>query len=57
METIVLSLLIVGLAVLGLATGVVFGRQPIKGSCGGLACIKKLDCEDCPHRLAEGDRQ
>lgn len=54
METFVLTLIIVLLALLGLATGVLFGRQPIKGSCGGLACIKKLECGACPHKTGRG---
>ncbi|MEQ9634745.1 MAG: (Na+)-NQR maturation NqrM [Devosia marina] len=29
------------------------GRAPIKGSCGGLSCIGKLECEACPHRHGE----
>ncbi|WP_246349528.1 hypothetical protein [Devosia subaequoris] len=33
------------------------GRAPIKGSCGGLSCIAKLDCEACPHRNSGGDAQ
>nr|WP_255768912.1 (Na+)-NQR maturation NqrM [Maritalea mediterranea] len=36
-----------------MSLGLVFGRGPIKGSCGGLACIDKLDCKDCPHRNHE----
>jgi hypothetical protein len=39
-----LSFVIVGLAVTGMAIGVMAGRAPIKGSCGGLNGGK---CELC----------
>jgi hypothetical protein len=42
MVIFLLSFLIVGLAMLGLAVGVLAGRRPIKGGCGGNA-----DCPDC----------
>ena len=38
MGTIVLTLALMLLAIAGLGIGVMFGRQPIKGSCGGLNC-------------------
>ena len=47
METILLSLIIILLAIAGLAIGVFFGREPINGSCGGLACHKGLSCATC----------
>lgn len=50
METILLAVLVVGLAVLGLSVGVLAGREPIKGSCGGLNCIKGADCAACANR-------
>jgi hypothetical protein len=50
---IFLVLIIVLLAVLGLGLGSVFGRGPVKGSCGGMACIKDIACEGCPHRKSE----
>lgn len=34
--TIIVSFIIIGLAVAGMAIGVMAGREPIKGSCGGL---------------------
>lgn len=36
MMTFVLSFLLIALAIAGLAVGVMFGRKPLKGSCGGL---------------------
>ena len=49
MMTIVLAVGITLLAVLGLAAGVLMGRAPLKGSCGGLACTG-LACDTCPNR-------
>lgn len=36
MTTFVLAFVLVSLAVLGMAAGVLLGRSPIAGSCGGL---------------------
>lgn len=47
MATIILSIAIVVLSVSGLAVGLLFGRPPIRGSCGGLACRKDTDCDVC----------
>jgi len=47
METIILAFFIILLAIGGMALGVMVGCAPIKGSCGGLACIKGLDCGTC----------
>jgi len=47
METFILTVLVVLLAIVGLAVGTLLGRGPIKGSCGGLACLKGIDCGAC----------
>lgn len=39
MAEFVLSVLIVVLVVAGMAVGVIFGRAPIKGSCGGMGAL------------------
>ncbi len=44
LATLMLSFVIVVLAVTGMAIGVMAGRSPIKGSCGGLNGGK---CELC----------
>ena len=45
--TLVLSFLIIVLVVAGMAIGVMAGREPIKGSCGGLNGGR---CELCTGR-------
>ncbi len=48
MMTIVLSFLIMLLVVGGMAIGVVFGRKPITGSCGGMKALgMDVSCEIC----------
>jgi hypothetical protein len=54
METVLLAVPILLLALLGLALGVIFGRKPLQGSCGGLAC-SGLACGTCPNRRKETD--
>lgn len=48
MGTIVAGIVLMGLLFAAMAIGVMFGRKPIKGSCGGLgAAGLKQDCEIC----------
>jgi len=49
MQTILAATILLGLAMLGLALGVLFGRPALKGSCGGVACT----CQACPKRGKE----
>lgn len=50
------TFLVMGIAILAMAIGVLLGRRPIGGSCGGLERIG-LECDagcdkPCPERLA-----
>ncbi|MEO0382077.1 MAG: (Na+)-NQR maturation NqrM [Pseudomonadota bacterium] len=45
---------IFALAIAGLAVGVMAGRKPIEGSCGGVACLKDIECATCPNRKILG---
>lgn len=40
--------LLMVLAVVGMAAGVLAGRRSLQGSCGGLNTIQGLDCMVCP---------
>ena len=56
METVILTFAIVILAIAGLAIGVMAGRAPIKGSCGGLTCLKGISCGACKAKRAEDEQ-
>ncbi|HEY9118544.1 MULTISPECIES: (Na+)-NQR maturation NqrM [Marinobacter] len=48
MGTFLLVLLIVGLLVAGMSVGVIFGRKPISGTCGGIGALGiDSSCEIC----------
>ncbi len=48
MATFLLVLLIVVLVVAGMSVGVIFGRKPISGSCGGMGALGiSTSCEIC----------
>jgi hypothetical protein len=56
MTIFLVTFLVIGIAVLAMAVGVLFGRRPIGGSCGGLDRLG-LECDagcdkPCPERLA-----
>ena len=39
--------LVIGLAILGMATGALFGRRPLDGGCGGKGLGGGLACGPC----------
>ena len=48
MNELILSFLIIAFAFTGLAIGLIFKTQPIKGSCGGMANLEDgSTCEIC----------
>ncbi|MBY4893866.1 hypothetical protein KUL25_13930 [Rhodobacteraceae bacterium N5(2021)] len=50
MTLFLFSLGVIALSGLGLAIGVLAGRGPIKGSCGGISCGVPGGCAACPSR-------
>jgi hypothetical protein len=48
MTTLLLAFLLMLLLVAGMAVGVLFGRKPISGSCGGMKALGMgVSCEIC----------
>ncbi|MFT4826038.1 MAG: hypothetical protein ACJASY_000439 [Halioglobus sp.] len=39
MVLFLISILVIGLVIAGMAIGVIMGRAPIKGSCGGMGAL------------------
>jgi hypothetical protein len=60
MGTFLAALLLFALAFAGLALGTLLGREPIRGSCGGLRRLgfeKDCSCDSpCPRRRRELER-
>jgi hypothetical protein len=60
MATFLISMLVVALVMAGMAVGVMAGRKPIKGSCGGMGALGiDTSCEICggdPKRCDEETR-
>lgn len=54
MALFVITVAVVGIALAAMSIGVIFGRQPIKGSCGGLGNIAGAECGICG--AGAGDR-
>ena len=48
MTTVLLAFITMGVLMLGMAVGVLAGRKPISGSCGGMKALgMDVDCEIC----------
>ena len=48
MSTFILAFLLLSFVVIAMSVGVLCGRSPIKGSCGGLSALgMKQGCEIC----------
>jgi hypothetical protein len=60
MTLFLISMLVIGLVMAGMAVGVLAGRPPIKGSCGGMGALGiDASCDICggnPQRCDEGTR-
>lgn len=60
MTLFLISMLVIGLVIAGMAVGVIAGRSPIKGSCGGMGALGiDTSCDICggsPQRCDEETR-
>jgi hypothetical protein len=60
MTLFLISILVIGLVMAGMAVGVIAGRAPIKGSCGGMGALGiDTTCDLCggdPQRCDEETR-
>jgi hypothetical protein len=60
MTLYLISALVIGIVIAGMAVGVMFGRPPIKGSCGGMGALGiDTACDICggdPRRCDEETR-
>lgn len=58
MTTILATFVILLLVMAGMAVGVLFGREPIKGSCGGISQMTgRESCDLCGGNPAKCDEQ
>lgn len=58
MTTILLSFIVVSVLMAAMAIGVLMGRKPLSGSCGGLAAVGiDGDCEICGGNPAKCDAE
>ena len=56
MMTLVLTFLLITAVILAMSVGVLFGRKPVQGSCGGLNKIEGMgECELCGGDRAKCD--
>jgi hypothetical protein len=54
MSTMLLTFLVLLILLLGMSVGVIFGKKPIAGSCGGLQGLDPdRDCELCGGNLSK----
>jgi len=47
MTTILIAIAVFAVLFAAMAIGIMFGRPPIKGSCGGMSALTQGECEIC----------
>ena len=58
MLTVLLGFILLGLVIAGMEIGVIMGRRPITGSCGGIGAalgVKNYNCDICGDDPAKCD--
>ena len=55
MEIFLASLLLIGLAVLAMSIGVILGRRPLRGTCGGIGQLTGTGCAHCTSSCGDAD--
>lgn len=48
MNVFIISFILIGLSLIGMAVGVLMKRGSLKGSCGGLNNVPGVEAKDCP---------
>lgn len=46
-KTFLISFVVIGFALMGMAIGVILSNKRLKGSCGGLGAVMGDDCDFC----------
>ena len=58
MTTLLLSFALLLCVILAMSVGVLLGRKPIKGSCGGMSALgMKTSCDICGGKPSSCDRE
>jgi len=61
MGVFLLAVVVIALAMLGMAVGAIFTNRCLRGSCGGPEMLDKsgdaLNCDACPHRSTAPSHQ
>ena len=47
MSTLIVTFFVLLLGIFAMSIGVILGKKPIAGSCGGLKSLGEIDCEVC----------
>ena len=53
MNTFLITLLVVGIVIAAMAIGVMFGRKPIAGSCGGMGAMRTTGIPTSPSQAGQ----
>lgn len=58
MSLFIVTFIVIALVISGMAIGVMLGKQPIKGSCGGMSALgMKTACDVCGGNQSKCDEE